>query len=98
MQLELRRKIFSSNSTIGDLFVDGNFECYTLGDIVHDGPKVPGRTAIPEGQYEIIINDSARFKRRMPLLLRVPGFEGVRIHSGNTAARHERVHFGWKVT
>lgn len=28
---------------------------------------------------------SARFKKEMPLFLNVPGFDGIRIHSGNTA-------------
>jgi hypothetical protein len=84
MKLLLERQEFTDKTTIGELFVDGEFECYTLEDVVRHGPKVPGQTAIPIGVYEIIINDSFRFKRKMPLLLKVPGFEGVRIHSGNT--------------
>jgi hypothetical protein len=46
--------------------------------------KIPKKTAIPVGRYEIIVNVSDRFKRRMPLLLKVPGFDGVRIHIANT--------------
>jgi len=76
--------------TIGTLYVDGAVECFTLEDKYRgDDPlsKIPGGTAIPCGQYKVIVNQSVRFKRLMPLLLDVPGFEGLRIHPGND--RHD---------
>lgn len=86
MELKVIRKIFSPKSTIGELFVDGEWECYTLEDVVRpDGVKVFGETAIPPGRYEVIINYSNRFKRQLPRLLEVKGFEGILIHPGNTA-------------
>jgi hypothetical protein len=89
MLLTLHRKYFTERSTIGMLSVNGKTECFTLEDRVHDGPKVAGRTAIPLGTYNVIVNESQRFKRLLPLLLEVPGFEGVRIHCGNTDADTE---------
>jgi len=83
MKLELIRKEFTDHSTIGDLLIDGQFFCYTLEDKVR-AVKIPKQTAIPYGTYEVITNYSNRFKRVMPLILNVTGFEGVRIHSGNT--------------
>lgn len=86
MKLTLKRTTFTDKSTIGELSIDGTFFCYTLEDIVRNGPKVMHETAIPYGTYEVVVNMSNRFKRLMPLLLGVPNFEGIRIHSGNTAA------------
>jgi len=84
MKLDLIRKVFTESSTIGDLLINGEFFCYTLEDVPRV-VKIPGETAIPCGTYQVITNYSNRFKKIMPLLLNVPGFEGVRIHSGNTA-------------
>ena len=39
--------------------------------------KVPGRTAIPEGRYRVMITKSYRFQRWLPLLMDVPGFSGM---------------------
>ena len=83
MDLQLVRTTFSDESTIGELRVDGDPECFTLEDIVR-AVKIAGITAIPAGDYEIVITFSERFGRPMPLLLKVPNFDGVRIHWGNT--------------
>lgn len=82
MKLLLKRLHKTDKSTIGELYVDGKFECYTLEDVERKD-KVFGKTAIPKGTYEVIMTMSNRFKKMMPLLLNVPGYEGVRIHSGN---------------
>jgi len=85
MELKILRKEFTSQSTIGDFLIDGEFYFYVLEDMIREpGVKVPGKTAIPEGRYKVIIDQSTRFKRAMPHVLNVPGFEGIRIHAGNT--------------
>ena len=88
MTLTLQREPSENGCTIGRLFVDGRSECWTLEDVVRP-VKVPGQTAIPAGRYAVTITRSQRFGRMLPLLLNVPGFSGVRIHAGNTAADTE---------
>jgi hypothetical protein len=90
VRLNLVRDQCGAVCTMGQLYLDGKFQCYTLEDVVRpDGVKIHGQTAIPEGRYEIQITMSPRFKRELPILLDVPNFAGVRIHSGNTAADTE---------
>jgi len=83
MEIEIKRTDFSPLSTIGEMYIDGKFFCYTLEDKVRD-VKIKGITAIPAGEYRVVINISNRFKVLMPLILDVPNFDGVRIHNGNT--------------
>lgn len=95
MKIKIRRELFNSNNTIGSMYVNDLFFGYTLEDKdrgLKDTMsiseiklrKVFGETAIPYGTYEVILSYSNRFKKVMPLLLNVKGFEGVRIHGGNT--------------
>lgn len=83
MKIQIKRLHRTEFSTIGELLIDDVWECYTLEDIERD-VKIKGETAIPKGTYKVIINQSNRFKRLLPLLLNVQNFEGVRIHAGNT--------------
>lgn len=96
MQLTLTRTNRTENYTEGKLSIDNAYFCDTLedkdrdynkdGDLSDTGEqKVYGLTAIPNGTYKVILNMSNRFQKVMPLLLDVPGFTGIRIHSGNTA-------------
>lgn len=85
MEIELQREKSQATFTHGQILIDGKPECFVVEDVVRDGPKVFGKTAIPAGRYRVIITHSPRFRRPLPLLLDVPGFEGVRIHAGNTA-------------
>ena len=85
MRIEVERIDRNHSRTIGKLYVNGMFTCYTCEDRERSGPKVPGETAIPAGTYRVDITYSPRFKKPLPILLNVPGFEGIRIHAGNTA-------------
>lgn len=85
MKLELRRAYFKPTYTIGHLYIDNVYFCDTLEDPWRE-VKIPHETCIPLGTYKVIITMSNRFKKLMPLLVNVPNFEGIRIHSGNVSA------------
>lgn len=90
MKIVVKRTNYLSDCTIGEMYVDGKYECFTLEDVVRDnGVKVSGATAIPTGSYSLTVTFSNRFQKELPLLLNVPNFEGVRIHTGNTSLQTE---------
>lgn len=95
-ELFLKRTTFTEQSTIGELSIEKNHECFILEDYDRkltkensidfiNRVKIFSLTCIPYGRYEIVISFSNRFKCLMPLLVGVPGWEGVRIHWGNWA-------------
>ncbi len=88
MELKLVRDPSTERCTLGSLYVDDVWECFSLEDVVRD-TKIFGETAIPAGTYTVDITHSNHFGKDLPLLENVPNYEGVRIHSGNTAADTE---------
>lgn len=95
MELTLNRKLKLENKTIGELLINGKKFSDTLEDKVRLtwsllpfktllGVKIWGKTAIPSGRYQVVLTYSERFKRVLPLLLKVPQFDSIRIHGGNT--------------
>ena len=86
MELKLNRIFLGSSATIGELLINDKHLCDTLEDRVRpEGEKVYGKTAIPEGKYEVELTYSPRFKKILPEILNVPNFSGIRIHTGNSS-------------
>lgn len=87
MKLKLIRDIKKDTFTLGKLSINGEEKYFTVEDKDRDlengGVKVKGQTAIPKGTYKVDITFSPKYKKKMPILLNVPQFTGVRIHSGN---------------
>lgn len=98
MELVLQRLDTDRYRTHGRLQVDRDDFCVTL----EDGPAAlggEGKGCIPAGRYEVRLTRSPRAAAGglwtpwadhvLPLLVNVPGFEGVRIHAGNRASDTE---------
>lgn len=101
MKIKVKRSFKGATYTIGKLYIDGQYYCDTIEDVVRDLPpqcpntpkgvqcrckeKVYAETAIPEGTYKVTMEHSPRFKKTLPYLHNVPHFLGILIHSGNDA-------------
>lgn len=94
MEIKVIRKEFTEDSTIGEMYIDDKFVCYTLEDkdrgLNKDMSiaelkkiKINSHTATPAGKYRVVLSYSIKLKRFLPLLLDVPLGRGVRIHKGS---------------
>lgn len=91
-RLVLERHPPGLTCTIGELTIDGEPFTFTLEDLPQP-KKIAGATRIPAGLYRVVLTPSPAAKAGilwsphkehvLPLLLSVPGFEGIRIHAGN---------------
>lgn len=95
-EITLLRRYLGDAYTVGTLSIEGVAICDTLEDVVRDHNKdgdlddpgegkVYGETAIPYGRYKVSVSMSPKFKRVLPRLVDVKGFEGILIHRGTTA-------------
>ncbi len=96
MDFKVTRKIYTDHSTRGQLSYEAKergeqFLSCTLEDVVRPAgaEKVPGQTAIPAGKYELELSFSPHFNKTLPHIKDVPGFDGIRLHGGNTAVDTE---------
>lgn len=94
MEITVKRIAKLNDYTIGNLYLDGQFFCNTLEDtdrglkdsqnlLYIKSKKIFSKTAIPTGTYKVLLTYSFRFKRVLPLIVGVKGFDGIRIHQGN---------------
>lgn len=93
MNLKLTRFSDNGNSTLGLIFIDNAFCCFSLEDEKRS-VKIMGETRIPAGHYRIKLRTEGRFHERyqkrfphdhvgMLELQDVPGFKYILIHPGN---------------
>lgn len=92
MELILKRFSGADESTLGLIFVEEKFFCYSLEDQFNE-PKVPGETRIPPGKYQIMLRTEGgmhqRYGNRFPWhkgmlwLQDVPDFTFIYLHTGN---------------
>lgn len=93
MEIRLHRTVLAAAFTLGCTVFAGH-QYFSVEDTVRPLSdctriscvgKINGRTAIPAGRYEIKDTYSPKFHKKVLELQNVPGFQGVRIHSGNSA-------------
>ena len=106
MELLLSRLKFYDTHTTGQLYVNGEFFCFTLEDIIREVDnksisewKIKNETAIPQGRYKVTLEMSGRFGPDTLTVNQVPGFQYIRMHSGNTDKDTEGcIILGYKLT
>ena len=86
MELLLTRTEQTQTYTAGKLGIINEMGvahlCDTLEPSLHPTNHLRPK-AIPAGRYDVAVTWSPKFKRWLPLLLKVPYRSGIRIHAGN---------------
>lgn len=87
----------NGKNTLGKLFIDGKFQCYTLEDTWRP-QKIQHLTRVPAGTYDITLRTEGGFHQKyanhsnqnirnhhegMLWIRNVPGYEFILIHIGN---------------
>ena len=92
--VDRQKGVKTDQATTSHVYIDGQFQCYGLEPVdrglTNDMPlnmiaaiKVPYKTAVPTGRYQLTKYFSPKHNANVPLLLNVPGFDFVEIHTGN---------------
>lgn len=82
MKLDIYRREYGALSTPGEMFIDGQRECFTM-EPSKDTPVVLGHPCIPAGVYSVILTMSPHLGYVTPEVLDVPGRTAIRIHVAN---------------
>ena len=82
--IEVCRQIIGARTTLGQMYLNGEYVGYTLEDTIRQFPlKVYGETAIYEGKYVGKKYTSSRFGKCLAIES-VPNFTDIRVHGLNT--------------
>lgn len=79
MLVQIKRSVFTEQSTIGKIFLNEVFQCCSLERALKD----PDYCAIPLGTYEMEWYNSPHFNLTVPLLKNVPDRTMIEIHPAN---------------
>lgn len=82
MNIEIRRLWETSRSVCGEMWIDGQFECYTL-EPARLTPVHAGHPCIPAGTYRVVLTFSPHMGYITPEVLNVPGRSAIRWHIAN---------------
>ena len=96
MKITVNRFVSDDDSTVSRIGIDGKFACFGLEDEFRAVKKV-GETRIPAGSYAVGLRTEgghhAQYRQQFPQMHRgmlhiqkVPGFEFILVHCGNTQA------------
>jgi hypothetical protein len=82
VKVEVRRKTETTKSIIGELWIDGQFEAFSL-EPARQNPVHPGHPCVPAGEYSLELTFSPHFQMITPEVMNVEGRSAIRLHPGN---------------